>query len=169
MAVVTPSFLHGDGWNVTPAKIRGSVTGNNYTSWVAYGNSPGWQIPLLTPEGTIQDVQRNASTSNVYLYKGVSDCYAAYADYWAALGNLVIVTKNQSLPTQKDDSLLIFASVIPRSDNWAKNGWAQDSPFEGPHDGITVTSWYLGPEKYEVDYCLIEPAATFALSTLPKR
>jgi hypothetical protein len=40
---------------------------------------------------------------------------------------VVIVAKNQSVQAQSNDSLLIFASVIPRSDNWAKNGWAQAS------------------------------------------
>jgi hypothetical protein len=73
---------------------------------------------------------------------------------------VVIVAKNQSAQAQSNDSLLIFASVIPRSDNWAKNGWAQASAFEGPNDGIIPNPWLLSPAKYEVDYCLVQPAAS---------
>lgn len=167
VAVVTPAFLTGGQWNITAAKDRGSppVTIAGVTSWVSdnrlgYAWSPGWTIPGLTPESTIQEMQRNASQSGLYLEMNVSDCYMAYDNYWSNLGNVVIVAKNESVKAQVNDSLLIFTSVIPRYDNWAKNGWAQDAPYQGPHDNLTVDSWYLGPENYEVDYCLIQPATT---------
>jgi hypothetical protein len=163
VAVVTPSFLNGEGWNITAAETRGLLPGDGYTSWVAnptpgYGPSAGWKIPGLTPEDTIRAMQQNSSTTGMYLKMDASDCYTAYADYWAAYGNLVVVAKHQSV--QSNDSLLIFASVIPRSDNWAKNGWAQASAFEGPDDGIIPNPWVLGPAEYEVDYCLVQPPAT---------
>jgi hypothetical protein len=178
VAVVTPVFLTGGEWNITAAEDRGSppLTIAGATSWVAdnrpgYAWSAGWTIPGITPENAMQEIQQNASKSGLYLKMNVSDCYAGYADYWSELGNVVIVTKNESVKAQVNDSLLIFASVIPRYDNWAKNSWAQqttptiagvieEGPFQGPHDGVTVDSWYLGPENYDVDYCLVQPAAT---------
>jgi hypothetical protein len=67
VAVVTPAFLNGGGWNITAAEARGLLPGDGYTSLVAnptpgYGPSAGWTIPSLTSEDTIRVMQQNAST-----------------------------------------------------------------------------------------------------------
>jgi hypothetical protein len=127
----------------------------------------GWRIRSLSPKDVIAAMQKNASTS--YDRQNVSTCFATYDDYWAAVGNVVIVAKNQSVQTQNNDSLLIYAGIIPDLDDWAKNQWAiengtavlEKDRVKQPQQPITT--WYLGLEFYEVSYCLVQPASTEAL------
>jgi len=113
-----------------------------------------------------------ASRFQFITHQNVSECFATYDNYWSAVGNVVIIARNQSvqaLSWPSNDTLLIYASIIPNLDDWAKNQWAIENgtaPAEkdrtkGPIGAINT--WYLGPEYYEVDYCLVQPPATTAL------
>jgi hypothetical protein len=168
VAVVNPYFLNSTNtsWNLDAAASRG--LGDPGWSWVTDGHPGfGWRIPILTPQDMISGMQQNATTG-VYTKYNVSSCFTLYNDYWSALGNLVIVTKNdtRSPEQQVNDTLLIYASIVPNSDGWAKNQWAIENgtqsstryrakPPTGP-----VETWFLGPGLYEVDYCYVQPPAT---------
>jgi hypothetical protein len=127
----------------------------------------GWKIPSTSPEVMIKQMQQNATSS--YTRQNISECFATYDDYWSAVGNVVIVVKNETVQMQNNDTLLIYASIIPNLDDWAKNQWAiengtataEKNRAKGPTGN--VTTWYLGPEYYEVDYCLVQPPFTTAL------
>lgn len=70
--------------------------------------------------------------------------------------------KNQSVQIPADDSLLMYVSVIPRSDGWGKNMWALGNgigKFTVVSPPKPVTEWYLGPQHYEVSRCLVQPPA----------
>jgi hypothetical protein len=86
VAVVTPAFLNGGGWDITATESRGLLPRDRYTSWVAnptlgYGPSAGWTIPGLVPEDTTRAMQKNASTAGIYSKHGASECYSGYADH----------------------------------------------------------------------------------------
>ncbi|KAF4626006.1 hypothetical protein G7Y89_g12156 [Cudoniella acicularis] len=163
VAVVNNAFLHGGNWNLTAAKARG--LGDPGYSWVVSDHDGfGWKLPLFTPTTVISDMQKNASLG-LYTKTNISSCFATYGDYFSTAGNVVVVIKNQSVQAQINDSLLIFASIIPNNDDWAKNQWAQEngtSRIVKDQTPTNITTWFLGPEYYEVDYCLIQPPATTA-------
>ncbi|KAK0105189.1 hypothetical protein ONS95_004415 [Cadophora gregata] len=111
-------------------------------------------------------MQKNASNS-IYTEYNVLDCFQLYNDYWTALGNIVIVTKNDTRPIERQvsDTLLIYASIVLNSDSWTKNQWAIENGTQvstrnrarlpsGP-----VATWYLGPDFYEVDSCYVQPSS----------
>jgi hypothetical protein len=169
VAVVNDYFLNSSSssWNLTTAAARG--LGDPGYSWVV-DNVPGfgWKIPILTPEAVISGMQQNATNTELYTRRNVSDCFTTYSDYFIALGNVVIVTSNDTRPVQQqmNDTLLILASIIPNSDGWAKNQWAIENGTQSstkyrakPPDGL-VETWYLGPEYYAVDYCLVQEPST---------
>lgn len=76
----------------------------------------------MTAEETILAMQDNGT--RLYTTMNISQCFQTYNDYWTALGNVIIVAKNQSVQEQVNDTLLIYASIVPNSDDWAKNQWA---------------------------------------------
>ena len=167
VAVVNEAFLTGGKWNLTAAGQRG--LGDPGLSWVI-NNLPGygWRIPVMTAEQTIRAMQVNATTS-LYTNTSISQCFQIYNDYWAALGNVVIVVNNQSVQGQVDDTLLIYASIVPNSDDWAKNQWATANGTKANTANRTqqpktfpIDTWYLGPGYYNASYCLVEPPATTA-------
>ena len=167
VAVVNDAFLHGGGWNLTAAGLRGSSDPG--LSWIIPNSSIyGWRIPVMTPEETIGAMQVNA-TKGVYKRMDADQCFRTYNDYFAALGNVVIVARNQSIQGQVDDTLLIYASIIPNSDDWAKNQWATAngtkidtaSRTQQPKS-FPISTWYLGPGYYVADYCLVQSPATTA-------
>ncbi|KAI0860541.1 hypothetical protein F4860DRAFT_478805 [Xylaria cubensis] len=156
ITVAKNSFLSGASWNLSTAEQ------NRYSD-------PGWNDSRVNPkqdyQAIIAGIQNNAS-HGLYEMKNVSDCYAFYDDYWAVQGNAVILVKNETVQLDHDDSLLLYVSVTPRWDNWAKNMWAASN---GTGDFVAfsppppVTSWFLGPPRYEVSYCLVQvqpPEAT---------
>lgn len=125
---------------------------------------PGWDDYRVDPPnlnytqviGQIQQDVINVPYSN----KTISECFALYDDYFAPQGNAVILVKNESVQTPTNDSLLMYVSVIPRSDDWGKNLWALEN---GTGNWVAlspeepVTAWFLGPPMYEVSSCLVQP------------
>lgn len=97
-----------------------------------------------------------------YMRLNVSACYDYYSHYFTPQGNGFIFVKNKSIQEQPNDSLLLYVSVIPRHDDWAKNLWAlTNGTFPPPAMILTsppsrVDTWYLGKPRYEVDHCLVQ-------------
>ncbi|KAJ2982676.1 hypothetical protein NUW58_g6394 [Xylaria curta] len=149
VAVVKDSFLNGAAWSLSTAE--GNRRGH-----------PAWDDHRVNPEQNYQkiiaEIQDNIKRGH-YDAKNVSDCYALYTDYWAAQGDVVILVKNATIQRNSDGSLLLYVSVTPRWDNWAKNMWAASNgtrewvAFSAPPP---VTSWFLGPPRYEVSRCLVQ-------------
>ncbi len=154
MVVVKDSFLNGSSWNLTAAEVRRS-------------GDPGWDDFRVNPKflnytDVIQTMQRD-SINGVYQEKNLSACFEVYDDYWAAQGNVVIFVKNQSVQTPKDDSVLIYTSIIPRNDDWAKQLWALGNgtqQFVANSPPHPISKWFLGPPRYEVDHCLVQTPVT---------
>lgn len=166
VAVVNEAFLSGGNWNLTAAGQRG--LGDPGLSWVI-NNSPGygWRIPVMTAEETVRAMQVNGTNS--YTMTNISQCFQIYDNYWAALGNVIIVANNESVQGQKDDTLLIYASIVPNSDDWAKEQWARANGTKVRTRDRTqapkvlpIDTWYLGPGYYNASYCLVQPPATTA-------
>ncbi|KAI1746713.1 hypothetical protein F4782DRAFT_523606 [Xylaria castorea] len=156
IAVVSDSFLSGASWNLSTAERN------------RHGD-PGWDDHRVNPKQDYQDIitgiQYNV-TRGLYERMNVSDCYAFYDDYWAVQGNAVILVKNETVQLDLDDTLLLYVSVTPRWDNWAKNMWAASNGtgmFVAFSPPPPITSWFLGPPRYEVSHCLVQvqpPEAT---------
>jgi hypothetical protein len=155
VAVVKDSFSQGSPWNLQAAEER------------RFGD-PGWYP--FDGEGYERVSPRHWNYTERILglqddIKGydklnVSECFDLYNDYWTPQGNVVVFVKNESIQTPTDDSVLIYAGIIPRADNWAKNLWALNngtSEWKAQSPDLTVTTWYLGPPKYEVAYCMVQP------------
>jgi hypothetical protein len=170
VVVTNSAFLKGGDWNLAAAETRGLSDGNR--DWAVYGYQHNgnirWEIPVTAMTETIWAMQANA-TAGLYTKMNVSACYAEYDDYWSPVGNVVIVAKNQSVQNQPNDTLLLYASVKPRYDDWEKNQWGfrSLSPYEtrrwwSQPPSQPVQNWYLSPKLYEVDYCLVQPPATTA-------
>ncbi|KAK8085737.1 hypothetical protein PG997_007008 [Apiospora hydei] len=103
---------------------------------------------------------REAASNGSYQELSIPDCFALYNDYFAPQGNVLILVQNQSVQQAANDSVLIHVGIVPRLDNWAKNMWAianGTGTFRsfGPPD--PVTTWFLGPPRYQVARCLVEP------------
>ncbi|KAI2615203.1 hypothetical protein GGR54DRAFT_632302 [Hypoxylon sp. NC1633] len=156
VAVVKDSFLDNSTWSLETA-VRNR------------GRQPGWSDPHVNPPNldylqVIHGIQQSA-INTPYVRRNISQCFELYNDYFAPQGNVVVLVKNESIQMPADDSLLMYVSVVPRSDDWGKNMWALGNgtgeykalPPTGP-----ITDWYLGPPKYEVSRCLVQP-----LNTIP--
>ena len=151
VAVVKDSFLNGSSWSLGTAEDdrRGD---------------PAWDEARVNPAefdylNIIQGIQ-DAVVNNSYVERNISACFDLYNDYWTPQGNAVILVANESVQTPSDDSLLTYVSIIPRSDNWAKNMWALGNgtgDFVATSPELPVTKWYLGPQRYEVSRCLVQP------------
>ncbi|KAI1801235.1 hypothetical protein F4811DRAFT_468442 [Daldinia bambusicola] len=152
VAVVKNSFANGSRWDLTTAEINRA-------------GDFGWEESRVNPKNRnyteiIYTMQRDMSDDK-WERMNVSSCYALYNDYFAAQGNAVIFVKNDTGPD--DDSLLMYVSIIPRSDNWAKNMWAAGNgtkDFVAKQPEFPVTRWFLGPRKYEVSYCRVQSPST---------
>ncbi|KAK3689186.1 hypothetical protein B0T22DRAFT_440679 [Podospora appendiculata] len=132
---------------------------------------PGWDEPRVNPSSfnytdIIHGMQAEAQAGH-YEERNTSSCFDLYDDYWQPQGNGIIFVKNaSSVPSaaaaDDDDSLLMYVSIIPRSDDWAKNMWALGNGtgnFTAVSPPKPVTAWYLGPKRYEVSHCLVQPPA----------
>ncbi|KAI1443085.1 hypothetical protein F5Y02DRAFT_226996 [Annulohypoxylon stygium] len=152
IAVVKDSFVNGSSWNLTTAE-------NNRRG------DYGWDESRVNPSNRnyteiIQDMQDNVMGVG-WEALNVSACYALYNDYFTAQGNGVIFVKNDT--GSEDDSLLMYVSIIPRSDDWAKNMWAAmngSDNFIARGTDDTVTTWYLGLKQYEVASCRVQSPDT---------
>ena len=151
IAVAKDSFIHNSSWSLSTAENNR----NGDVSW----NDSRVNPPELDYFTTIKGIQASA-ISNKYEELNVSACFDLYSDYWAPQGNAVILVANQSVQTPANDSLLMYVSVIPRSDNWAKNMWASANGtgrYVSTSPESPVTKWYLGPKQYKVSRCLVQP------------
>ena len=102
---------------------------------------------------------QEAAGNGTYRELSVPDCFALYDDYFAPQGNAVILVQNQSAQSPGNGSLLLHVGIVPRSDNWAKNMWAianGTGGFRAFGPPEPVTTWFLGPPRYQVARCLVE-------------
>ncbi|RYP32041.1 hypothetical protein DL767_005395 [Monosporascus sp. MG133] len=157
IAVVKDSFEIGGSWSLATAEAnrKGDV------GWMSLRSTP----PELNYTVVIQGMQ-DAVANGDHDEPDVSACFRLYDDYWAPQGNAVILVANESVQMPADDSLLMYVSVISRSDNWAKNMWALGNgtgDFVAMSPDYNVTKWYLGPKQYEVKSCLVQPPQGIAI------
>lgn len=154
IAVVKNSFLNGSSFSVENAQQRAagdwSFTDDN-------------RINPPSDYGRVIEGMRSAAlnSSSPYLRYNVSACFDFYNDYFAPQGDGLIFVKNDSVQSPPNDSLLLWVSVIPRTDDWAKNLWALENgsfPARGMlrSPSAPVTQWFVGKPHYEVDYCLLQ-------------
>ncbi|TKW51309.1 hypothetical protein CTA1_13012 [Colletotrichum tanaceti] len=149
VAVVKDSFVRNSSWSLSTAEA------NRAGDW-------GWDDTRVNPpnldyEEILRGMQRDAQT---YREMNISACFALYDDYWKPQGNVLVFVKNETLQTPPEDSLLMYVSIVPRSDNWGKNMWALGNGtgrFVAQSPLGDVTKWFLGPQQYEVDRCLVQP------------
>ncbi|KAK1978279.1 hypothetical protein LZ30DRAFT_218972 [Colletotrichum cereale] len=152
VAVVKDSFLNGSSWDLETAEL------NRAGDW-------GWNDTRVNPlnldyQKVIQDMQNAAST---YERLNISACFDLYDDYWKPQGDAIILVRNESVQSTPDDSLLMYVSIVPRLDDWAKNMWALGNGsggFLATSPPKPVTKWFLGPNRYEVTQCLVQPASS---------
>lgn len=155
IAVVKDSFFNDTTWSVSSAEERARWDWsfvddsrinppNNYTEVIA----------------NMRDEVKGAESS--YMRLNVSACFDYYSHYFTPQGNGFIFVKNQSVQDPPTDSLLLYVSVVPRWDDWAKNLWAlTNGTFPPPALIMTsppslVTKWFIGKPNYEVDHCLVQ-------------
>ncbi|KAI2620923.1 hypothetical protein GGS26DRAFT_594614 [Hypomontagnella submonticulosa] len=156
VAVVKDSFLNGTSWNMTVAEQ------NRAGDWV--WNDTRVNLPQDYYK-VISNIQQEVMKGH-YERKNISDCFSLYDDCWSPQGNVVIFIKNDTSPPE-DGSLLLYVGVVPRWDDWAKNMWAVSNgtgtnQFTAVSPSQPVTTWLLGPPKYQASYCLIQPPNTAA-------
>ncbi|KAI5921707.1 hypothetical protein F4810DRAFT_677442 [Camillea tinctor] len=150
IAVVTESFVFGEGWSLTAAEANRK-------------GDPGWDESRVNPPQNytkiISDMQQEVE-NGLYTTQNVSSCFDYYNDYWSPQGNGVIVVRNNTPVTE--GSLLLYVSVVPRWDNWPKNMWAisRGELFRSIPPPLPVTTWMLGPPQYDVAYCLTQPLSS---------
>ncbi|KAI1099322.1 hypothetical protein F4804DRAFT_337336 [Jackrogersella minutella] len=154
ITVVKDSFIDGDSWNLT----------------IAERNRKGdfaWDESRVNPprdyHEIISGIQRD-TMKGLYNLQNTSDCFSFYNDYWSPQGNGVVFVKNETSPPE-DGSLLMYVGIIPRWDNWPKNMWAISNgtgttQFTATSPPQPVTKWLLGPPRYEVAHCLVQPPDT---------
>ncbi|KAI0134218.1 hypothetical protein BJ170DRAFT_190905 [Xylariales sp. AK1849] len=150
IAVVKDSFVHGSSWSLATAE-RNRQGDHGWDDWRVN--------PKQDYQTVISDIQ-HAAVGGSYEERNTSACFDLYDDYFAPQGNAVVLVKNQSVQVADDDSLLMYVSVIPRQDDWAKNLWAVGNgtgAFVATSPGYPVTTWYLGPPRFEVSHCLVQP------------
>lgn len=149
VAVVKDSFLSNSSWNLETAESN--RIGDN-----------GWDESRVNPsnfdfEQIIQSMQHDA---HAYEELNISACFDLYDDYFIPQGNVIILVKNESLQYPPDDSLLMYVSIVPRSDDWSKNMWAVGNGtggFKAQPVPKPVIKWFLGPPHYEASHCLVQP------------
>jgi hypothetical protein len=172
VAVVNNAFLNGGNWSLAAAESRrqgapGWGYDNANPSYLNYQDIiENMQQKVQLYDNAVSQLNKNSTaqlssntTAELYTPMNVSVCFNYYDNYWTEQGNVIILVKNESVQTQVNDTLLIYTSIIPRYDDWAKNMWAlengTDSWVANPPAG-PVTTWYLGPPNYEVDHCLVQ-------------
>lgn len=154
IAVVKNSFVDGSPWNLATAEA------NRRGDW-------GWDEDRVNPRGRnyteiIQSMQ-DSVLSDTWEELNVSACFALYNDYFTPQGNGVIFVSNDTADPEAD-SLLMYVSIVPRLDDWAKNMWAlgngSSNVFVAKSPDLPVTTWFLGPRKYAVSHCRVQSPDT---------
>ncbi|KAH6889399.1 hypothetical protein B0T10DRAFT_606713 [Thelonectria olida] len=156
VAVVKDSFLDGASFDFATARTRQS-------------GDPGWDDFRVDPDyinytDVFLGVQKNAST---YQRLNLTACFELYDDYWKPQGNVIVQVENTTLQTPTNDSLLLFAYIVPRWDDWGKNMWALGNgtgKFVAQSPTHPVTEWYLGLPHYRVSSCLVQDPDTIKLT-----
>ncbi|KAI1775604.1 hypothetical protein F4818DRAFT_457822 [Hypoxylon cercidicola] len=155
IALVKNSFINGSSWNLATAEAN--RRGDN-----------GWDEKRVNPKHRnyteiITNMQEDVMDTG-WEKMNISDCFALYNDYFAPQGNGVIFVTNDT--GSEDDSLLMYVSIVPRSDDWAKNMWALVNGtgpyFAARSPDLPVTKWFLGPKGYEVSHCRVQSPETIA-------
>ena len=152
VAVVKDSFVDGAAFNLVTAEIN-------------RGDDVGWNEHRVNPVGDYAQIisdMRSDARSMPYMNKTVSECFDLYDDYFAPQGNVLVFVKNESVQSPSTDSLLMYVGVKPRYDGWGKNLWALGNgtgEWEVVSPPKPVTKWFLGPPRYEVKDCLVQPPA----------
>ncbi|KAK1467406.1 hypothetical protein CMEL01_11399, partial [Colletotrichum melonis] len=149
VVVVKDSFLNNASWSLKTAEDNRA---GDY----------GWEDTRVNPsnldyEEVVRAIQRNAS---IYDERNISACFDLYDDYFNPQGNAIILVKNETLQSPPEDSLLLYVSIVPRSDDWSKNMWALGNGtghFAALSPPKPVTKWFLGPPYYEVSRCIVQP------------
>ncbi|KAI1746556.1 hypothetical protein F4782DRAFT_544181 [Xylaria castorea] len=155
IAVVKDTFIGGSSWSLATAEENRK-------------GDPGWDERRVNPPKDYQSVitdMQHAVMDGEYLEMNLTACFNLYNDYFTPQANAVIVVDDQSAQVAPDDSLLLYVSIIPRSDDWPKNMWALGNgtrKFVAVQPQEPVTVWFLGPPKYMVSRCLVEPPAVTA-------
>lgn len=158
MAVVTDSFLNGASFSIEAAQEREAG------DW-SFTDDDRINLPDNYTR-VIEDMRLAALNSSApYIRHNVTACFDYYDDYFAPQGNGLIFVKNASVQNSADDSVLLWVSVVPRDDDWAKNLWAVANgtfPVIGllKSPSTPVTRWFLGKPHYEVDHCLLQKMPT---------
>ncbi|KAK3680896.1 hypothetical protein B0T22DRAFT_445900 [Podospora appendiculata] len=132
-----------------------SISSHDYTIAV----SPWVNPPSFNNTEIIHGMQQDA-IKGLYQKMNLSSCFDLYDDYWQPQGNALIFVKNESVQTPFDDSLLIYVSIFPRSDDWAKNMWALENgtvTYKATSPPRPVNKWFVGTKRYEVSHCLVQP------------
>lgn len=155
IAVVKDSFFNDTTWSTSAAEER------------ARGDWSFVDDNRINPPNNytevIMDMREDAKDAILpYTRMNVSACFDYYSNYFTPQVNGFVFVKNESIQDSPSDSLLLYVSVVPRKDNWAKNFWAlNNGTFPSP--GIiktsppsSVTKWFIGKPHYEVDHCLIQ-------------
>lgn len=109
VAVVKDSFLSNSSWSLKTAESN--RIGDN--GWDEHRVNP----PNLNPQQIIALMQQDAHT---YDRLNVSACFNLYDDYFTPQGNVIVLVKNGSVQSPPDDSLLMYVSIVPRSDDWGE-------------------------------------------------
>ncbi|KAF7521935.1 hypothetical protein G7054_g12302 [Neopestalotiopsis clavispora] len=150
IAVVQDSFLNATSFDLVAAERNRK--GDN-----------GWDDGRVNPPQNysriIQEMQKEA-TLGAYDELNVTECFDFYDDYWAPQSNALIFVKNESVQVPDGPGLLMYVSIVPRSDDWAKNMWALGNGtgrFVANSPSGPITTWFLGPPRYEVSHCLVKP------------
>lgn len=147
--MVKDSFLDNTAFNLTVAEEHRAGD---------YGWDDSRVNPAQNYTKVIYDMQQDA-VSGSFEELNISACFDLYDDYWQPQGNGLVFVKNQSAQTSTEGSLLMYVSIIPRYDDWAKNMWALGNGtghFLATSPDFPVTTWYLGPPHYEVSRCLVQ-------------
>ncbi len=90
------------------------------------GTDPSWNDWRVDPPSinSTRDIQlmHNEALTLPYQNLSVTDCFALYDGYFEPQGNVLIFVTNDT--SKVNNSLLLYVSIIPRSDDWGKNMWA---------------------------------------------
>lgn len=153
--MVKDSFFNDTTWSVSSAEER------------ARGDWSFVDDNRINPPNNYTEVIANMredanDINSPYTRLDISDCFDYYSHYFTPQGNGFIFVKDRGIQDPPIDSLLLYVSVIPRHDDWAKNLWALTNGTFPPPALIRtsppsrVTKWFIGKPHYEVDHCLVQ-------------
>ncbi|KAK4169634.1 hypothetical protein QBC43DRAFT_295414 [Cladorrhinum sp. PSN259] len=163
VAVVKDSFINGTSWDIAAAEENNQ---RDRAGWVMKRPEPGW----FNYTEIISHMQTEAMEGR-YEYRSFADCYRLYDNYFAPQGNVIIFLNNETIQSESatfgNSSLLMYRTVMPRSDNWLKNMWALTDgsrkfhalPLKEP-----ISKWMLADQQWVVSHCLVQPPSQIDLN-----